>query len=334
MGKTLPGQEIKLDADGTILVRGANVASGYWQAGKAQALTNEGGWLRTGDVGALDAEGNLFFKGRAKDVIVTASGLNLFPADLEAALNQQSAIKESCVVGIETANGPEAVAVLLARDAAQLAEAVHRANATLNEAQQLRRWLRWPDADFPRTATQKVRKPLVKYWVEQQLNGPAPQSAPAAASPWFQLLAQVSGRSVLALQALSRDADLSTGLGLDSLGRVSLISALEDRFQLELDEAAITPQTTLRELERLVAFDLPAAQGGETVMPAARGYPYPSWAMNRRVWLVRVFWYYALILPATRLLCWTRNHGQAVTAENETFPPAPQYIGSAASPVL
>ncbi|NOT59814.1 MAG: AMP-binding protein, partial [Acidobacteria bacterium] len=170
IGKTLPGQELKLDADGTILVRGANVASGYWQAGKAHSLTSDG-WLRTGDVGVLDAEGNLFFKGRAKDVIVTAAGLNIFPADLEAALNQQAALKESCVVGIETANGPEAIAVLIARDATPLAEAVQRANAALNEAQQLRRWLRWPDADFPRTATQKVRKPLVKQWAEQRLNG-------------------------------------------------------------------------------------------------------------------------------------------------------------------
>ena len=313
IGKTLPGQELKLDADGTILVRGANVATGYWQSGQAHSLMTADGWLRTGDLGAFDAQGNLFFKGRAKDVIVTAAGLNIFPADLEAALNQQSAIKESCVVGIETANGPEAVAVLIARDAAQLAEAVQRANATLNDAQQVRRWLRWPEADFPRTATQKVRKPLVKRWAESQLSGQAKEGATATVSPLWQLLAQVSGRSVSELQALSPEADLSAGLGLDSLGRVSLVSALEDRFQLELDEAAITPQTTLRELERLVAYDVPTAkaEGAYAVgaVPPKRVYPYPHWAMNRLTWLIRMFWYYVLILPATCLLGWTRKRG-------------------------
>ncbi len=313
IGKTLPGQELKLDADGTILVRGANVATGYWQSGKAHSLTTEGGWLRTGDIGALDAQGNLFFKGRAKDVIVTAAGLNIFPADLEAALNQQSAIKESCVVGLETANGPEALAVLILRDgdAAVADAAVQRANATLNEAQQLRRWLRWPEADFPRTATQKVRKPLVKHWAERQLSDQATAGAPATVSPLWQLLAQVSGRSVTEIEALSLEAELSSGLGLDSLGRVSLTSALEDRFQLELDDAAITPQTTLRELERMVALDVPAMAGsGATLAAPKRIYPYPHWAMNRLTWLVRMFWYYVLILPETRLLCWTRTRGQ------------------------
>ncbi len=319
IGKTLPGQELKLDADGTILVRGANVATGYWQAGQAHSLTTplttEDGWLRTGDVGALDAQGNLFFKGRAKDVIVTAAGLNIFPADLEAALNQQSAIKESCVVGVETANGPEAIAVLILREGDADA-AVQSANARLNEAQQLRRWLHWPEADFPRTATQKVRKPLVKHWAERQLSDQATAGATETVSPLWQLLAQVSGRSVNEIRALPPEAELSSGLGLDSLGRVSLTSALEDRFQLELDDAAITPQTTLRELEHLVAFDLPAATASSGGAPALgkaapkRIYPYPHWAMNRLTWLVRMFWYYALILHETRLLCWTRTRGQ------------------------
>ncbi len=318
IGKTLPGQELKLDADGTILVRGENVATGYWQAGATRSLTTDDGWLLTGDVGALDAQGNLFFKGRAKDIIVTAAGLNLFPADLEAALNQQPAIKDSCVVGIETASGPEAVAVLIARDTtddtADLADSVQRANASLSQAQQLRRWLLWLEADFPRTATQKVRKPLVKHWAEQQLSGPATANSSETVSPLLQLLAQVSGRSVTELQALPPSAELSAGLGLDSLGRVSLASALEDRFQLALDDAAITPQTTLHELERLVAFDVPTvkAQSAGAAAPTRvypYPYPYPAWAMHWLTWLVRMFWYYVLILPVTCLLCWTRKRG-------------------------
>src|SRR5262249_18691078 len=104
IGKTLPGQELMLDASGEILVRGANVSSGYWR-GAVQTMGGDEGWLRTGDVGEMDAEGNIFFKGRKKDVIVTAAGLNVYPDDLEAALNRQPEVKTSCVIGVESARG-------------------------------------------------------------------------------------------------------------------------------------------------------------------------------------------------------------------------------------
>src|SRR5581483_5854309 len=97
IGKTLPGHEVKLSEQGEILVRGNNVAAGYWQGG-IKPLTDDEGWLRTGDVGALDEAGNLYFKGRSKDVIVTAAGLNVYPEDLEAALDSQPEIRASAVV--------------------------------------------------------------------------------------------------------------------------------------------------------------------------------------------------------------------------------------------
>src|ERR1700674_980497 len=87
IGKVLPGREFRLAEDGEILVRGENVASGYWQKGalrdsNAAAHENDG-WLRNGDLGELDGEGNLRFRGRKKSVIVTPAGLNVYPEDLE-----------------------------------------------------------------------------------------------------------------------------------------------------------------------------------------------------------------------------------------------------------
>jgi long-chain acyl-CoA synthetase len=86
IGKTLPGQEVRLDESGEIMVRGANVSRGYWSGDARPASDDEvnggdgdDGWLRTGDLGELDAAGNLFFKGRKKDVIVTAAGLSRWP---------------------------------------------------------------------------------------------------------------------------------------------------------------------------------------------------------------------------------------------------------------
>ena len=87
IGKVLEGREVKLDENGEILVRGENIAAGYWEDNEILAVAKNGedaGWFRTGDLGALDAEGNLYFKGRKKNVIVTAAGMNVYPEDLES----------------------------------------------------------------------------------------------------------------------------------------------------------------------------------------------------------------------------------------------------------
>src|SRR5205085_10403271 len=133
IGKTLPGQQMKLDESGEILVRGDNISPGYWR-GDVKSITNAEGWLRTGDVGEMDAAGNLYFKGRKKDTIVTAAGLNIYPDDLEAALNAQPEIRDSAVVSIDSRQGPEPMAVLILKDEhSDPAMAIQRANQRLAE---------------------------------------------------------------------------------------------------------------------------------------------------------------------------------------------------------
>jgi long-chain acyl-CoA synthetase len=82
VGKAIAGVEMKIAADGEILVRGENVTSGYYGAAAATAEAFEDGWFHTGDIGELDAEGRLFIKGRKKEMIVTPEGLNVFPEDV------------------------------------------------------------------------------------------------------------------------------------------------------------------------------------------------------------------------------------------------------------
>ena len=102
VGKILPGREFQLAADGEILVRGENVCAGYWEKGSLRQTSDEiGGWLRTGDLGELDSNGNLKFRGRKKNVIVTAAGLNVYPEDLEAALKKQPAMRGSSLKSID-----------------------------------------------------------------------------------------------------------------------------------------------------------------------------------------------------------------------------------------
>jgi len=332
IGKTLPGQELKLDASGEILVRGANVSAGYWRAGAeekkfgvpasagavgelkrpAEAGTpneSDDGWLRTGDVGEMDAEGNIFFKGRMKDVIVTAAGLNIYPDDLEAALNRQPEIKASCVIGVEGPRGPEALAALILRDEkADPAEVVKRANTQLSQSQQIRRWFVWPEPDFPRTPTRKVRKLIVKEAAlaktdkTSKISGADTASArPGKGSSLVELIASISGDRSGAVGELGAKASLSADLKLDSLGRVQLLSALEDRYQIELDEASLTPETTLGDIERMI-------HEGPRVEAVAE-YPYPKWSRRWPITWLRLFAYYLLVAPFVCLMCWPRVRG-------------------------
>src|ERR1700730_6605158 len=119
IGKVLEGREVKLDANGEILVRGQNIAAGYWQGREMHPIASDGmdaGWFHTGDLGALDADGNLYFKGRKKNVIVTAAGLNIYPEDLEAALRREPEVKDSVVVSLDRGRSAEPCGVLLLRE--------------------------------------------------------------------------------------------------------------------------------------------------------------------------------------------------------------------------
>jgi long-chain acyl-CoA synthetase len=295
IGKAMPGQAVKLGEKGEILVRGANIAAGYWRGNEGvQPLPSEEGWLHTGDVGALDAEGNLFFRGRQKDVIVTAAGLNIYPDDLEAALEQQPEIRESCVI---SSDGKEPLAVLIPHaEKADIAAAVKRANESLAPYQQIRHWVVWPESDFPRTTTtQKVIKRMVAATVQQQPSDRA-QFTAQPSSLLLQQIARISG----AANQSAPSANLAADLKLDSLGRVELLSALEDRYQIELDEAAFTAATTLGEIEKMVHAGTP-----ETVP-----YPYAEWAQKFPVtWLRRLAWW-CLLLPLTRVMSRRRVRGQ------------------------
>jgi long-chain acyl-CoA synthetase len=319
IGKTLPGQQMKLDENGEILVRGDNVSPGYW-GGEAQFVTNAEGWLRTGDVGEMDAAGNLYFKGRKKDVIVTAAGLNIYPEDLEAALKAQPEIRDSAVVGIDTPQGPEPLAVLILKNESDDPEtAVQRANARLAEYQRLRRWAVWPEPEFPLTPTKKIRKPAIIErlgavgrgpWaseaggvIEMGISGAPRPSTPGTRHPApafiLQQVARVSGE---APEHVDKTTNLAADLKLDSLGRVELLSALEDHYQVDLDEAAFTAATTVGDIERMIG------EGGPT---ESHEYPYPQWPRRFPLPWIRGLIFYLVMLPVIWLMSRARVIGKA-----------------------
>ena len=302
IGKVLAGREVRLADDGEILVRGGGVASGYWdERGERGAVTENDGWYRTGDLGALDAAGNLYFKGRKKEVIVTSAGMNVYPEDLEATLRIQPEVKDCVVVGIDRGGNAEPCAVLLLRDLAEPRAVIERGNQSLAEYQRIRLWLVWPQEDFPRTSTQKPKRNLIRETALAQISGVHTASASASHGPLAELISRVSRRaSSWTAGNLRPDSNLDSDLGLSSLDRVELLSAVEDRYQVDLSEAQFSAVRTVRDLERMLR--------GEAAPMAA--YHYPRWVLRWPVTWLRLAAQYLLMRPAVLLLGYPRIEGR------------------------
>ena len=99
VGKPMTGVEVKIADDGEVLIKGPNIFQGYYKNEKATEETLEGSWLHTGDLGRLDEDGFLYITGRKKDIIITAGGKNITPANLENGLKQNRWISQAVVVG-------------------------------------------------------------------------------------------------------------------------------------------------------------------------------------------------------------------------------------------
>jgi long-chain acyl-CoA synthetase len=159
IGKPIACNEVRLAADGEIQVRGDNVTPGYWEDEAATRAVFEDGWYCTGDLARQDGEGYLYLIGRKKNMIVLASGENVYPEDVETLLIDEPAVRDAVVVGIARPSGDvEVHAVLLAENEAAATAAVKAVNRRLAIHQRIRGMTRWPDDDFPRTLTFKPRR--------------------------------------------------------------------------------------------------------------------------------------------------------------------------------
>jgi long-chain acyl-CoA synthetase len=187
VGRPVPGMEMRIEEDGEVLFRGPSVSRGYWEdpAATAAAFTDDG-FYRSGDLGRLDRRGRLVLHGRKRDIIVLPNGLNVFPEDIENALHV-AGIRDSIVLETEPGRieaiilAPVATQRLPAAGAdppsgafdeasdsgrlrAEIDATVKAANATLAVQARIAAWRFWPDVDFPRTLTLKVRRDQVRAW--------------------------------------------------------------------------------------------------------------------------------------------------------------------------
>lgn len=248
LGKVVEGQDVTIAPDGEILVRGESVTA------------TDGGWLHTGDLGEIDSEGRLYYRGRKKDMIVTPEGLNVHPEDVEAVLNTLPEIRESAVVG-----GDHVHAVLILADStADVDSLIRSANQRLESHQRIREWSIWPHDEFPRTAsTLKIKR----HEVARQLHTQKPNIP--SATP----------------------VDLSA---MSSLERVELLSKLESKHQVELDEDSFAKLTSTKELEDWLRRPEIA-----TASPSAEA-PLSDWARSAPVRWFRMGVQHAIAMPLYR----------------------------------
>jgi long-chain acyl-CoA synthetase len=296
VGKAIPGVEVKIAADGEILVRGENVTRGYFNEDAATARAFEDGWFHTGDVGEIAEDGQMFIRGRKKELIVTPEGMNVFPEDVERVLNRIPGVRDSAVVGVPVGSEERVHAVLVLDPGVQADAVVRQANSELDDYQMVRRALVWPKPELPRTeGTRKLKRAAVRDWV---VSGAAPPSVGAGADRFAALLAKYAGTA-----ALSPGTTLEE-LGLSSLDRVELMVAIEDAFQTRIDESAFSEARDLGQLRTLIEH------APEHAAPPEEPIHFPSWNRSFPARAVRRVGLPVAILPLGRLFAWLRVEGR------------------------
>jgi long-chain acyl-CoA synthetase len=320
VGSPIAGVQVRIAPDGEVLVRGDNVTSGYYNAPGETSAAFEDGWLHTGDIGSLDESGRLTIKGRKKEMIVTPEGLNVFPEDVERAINSQPGAIESAVVGVSAGGAREerVHAVMVLQENADADAIVRSANASLEDHQRIRSFSIWPGDALPRTeGTAKLRRKDIQRWVSG-----APVSAESRTRGGAASVAEVVSR--FAHQRTITPETTIEELGLSSLERVELMMALEEALDVSIDEGEFASARTIGDLQR-ITLDR-GAEGAETqrgaeaqrttdARPEVRAresreaFEFPRWNRSLPARAIRRASLPTWILPLARVFAWTRVEG-------------------------
>ena len=300
VGPPLTGVEVRIldpqpqegipQAVGEILIRGAIVMKGYWNRPDATAAALKDGWLYTGDLGYLDAGGNLFITGRKKEVIILSNGKNVYPEEVEDHYLKSPFIKEICVLGLEDRAGHVASDRLHAVVVPNFEELKRRKivnarevirydieglGAHLPSTKRVGSYEIWRE-ELPRTTTRKVKRFEVERRVRQnQAAGNATAEVDGEVKPLrAEDMAWIDRSDVKRALAIIREAspkhpesirpadNLELDLGLDSMQRVELLVALEQLLGGHLEESRLAEIYTVRELVDAVSQSSSAGAGG------------------------------------------------------------------------
>lgn len=267
VGKPLPGVEVKIDSPdengvGEVLARGQNVMVGYYNNEAATEAVLQDRWLRTGDLGKIDEDGNLFIVGRSKDVIIDSNGKNIYPDEIEDLYGKSGFIKEMSVVGLQDEDGGEKIAALVVPDY-EYDIALSRAESNKKVEEHFReisaglpffkrvKVLHLTPFELPRTATRKVKRPEVVEMLQALEDRSKSKTKTIVESKgddnalWIRkIVASVSNRPLSDVVMEDKLADL----GFDSLMFVELQAAVEDAGGQVISPDTLNEVQSVREL--------------------------------------------------------------------------------------
>ena len=291
IGRPLPGMEVKIIAsdvvespearthnEGEICIRGGIVMKGYWNRPDATATVLDGeGWLHSGDLGYVDTRGNVHITGRAKDIIVTSSGKNIYPEEIEKHYLKTPYIKELCVVGMQSAPGePYAerlygvvvpnVEVMKERRIVNMREVIRyeieNLSTQLPSTKRILSYEIWQD-ELPRTTTRKIKRFEVERRVrENQISAASQQGGEISPirklteedQEWLEqadvqrAIAVVREAAKVKKDNIHPKDNLELDLGLDSMERVELVVAVERELGGHVEDGAVSEIYTVGEL--------------------------------------------------------------------------------------
>lgn len=267
VGKPLPGVEVKIESPdengvGEVLARGQNVMLGYYNNEEATEAVMHDRWLRTGDLGRIDDDGNLYIVGRSKDVIIDSNGKNIYPDEIEDHYSKSSFIKELSVVGFPDDDGGEKIAALAVPDY-EFDIALPRSDVNKKIEEHFRevsaglpffkrvKLMHVTPFELPRTATRKVKRPEVVELLRDLEDRAKSKTRTIVESKgddnmlWIRkVVASVSNRPLSDVAVEDKLADL----GFDSLMFVELQAAVEDAGGRVLSPDTLNEVQTVREL--------------------------------------------------------------------------------------
>ncbi len=295
VGKIIPGVEVEI-ADGEILVKGPGVFPGYYQNPKATKEAFQEGWLKTGDLGEIKKD-FLYIKGRKKNMILSSSGMNVYPEDIENVLNKISGVKNSCVLGITHKGNVIITAILILEKNADPKKIIQKTNEQIAPHQQIQDYVVWKKEFFPMTPTLKVIRRAIEEEIQRKQKNEM-TSKEVATKKLYQIVADFAK---IAQSGIKPDTNVVLDLKLDSLARVELTTLLEEKFDVEIDESFITPRTTIHDLEEYV----------EKQKQRKPTFSFKHWALIPLAIFTRII-LQNLLFPLLKVFAWTSIQGEHI----------------------
>ena len=261
-------------ADGEVLIRGPIVMAGYHNRPDVNAVALAGGWLHTGDLGYLDSGGRLVITGRKKEIIVLASGKNIYPEEVETHYAQSPFIKELCVLGVSLPGEPSAerlhavivpdLDVMRERRIVNFREIIRfdleSLSLGLPHHKRVLSFDVWME-ELPRTTTRKLKRHEIerRYRETQASATRAHEQAEWSDADDAWAAGTIAARTLAAIRetaphgvAVRPDSNLELDLGLDSMERVELLSRLEHDFGVDVPDDVAQGILTVRHLAEAI----------------------------------------------------------------------------------